>query len=245
MLELRDIHLEIDGKVILKRLNMKFEIGKRYTVLGNNGTGKSTVANMIMGMEDYRPQSGRIYLDGVDITDLDMSKRAQMGITIAFQENVRFDGIRVLEYLTLGGKIKKSLEEMKNALKLVGLGDEYLKRYVDGSLSGGERKRIELASIYMLDPKYVILDEPDSGIDMMSIETINKFIDALIKRKIAVITITHREEIAINSDYAYLLCAGIVLKEGDPVEISKYYKSMCDACDHPNEIHLVKEREMI
>lgn len=245
MLELRDIHLEIGGKVILKKLNMKFEEGKRYTILGNNGTGKSTVANMIMGVEEYKPQFGKIYLDGIDITDFDIVKRAKLGITIAFQENVRFEGIRVQEYLTLGGKVKKSFEDLKTALKLVGLGEEYLKRYIDGSLSGGERKRIELASIYMLDPKYVILDEPDSGIDMMSIDIINNFINSLMKRSISVITITHREEIALGSDYAYLLCSGIVLKEGNPIEISKYYKSMCDVCDHPNEINFVKEKETI
>jgi Fe-S cluster assembly ATP-binding protein len=236
MLELRDIYLELGGKSILKKLNMKFDEGKRYTILGNNGTGKSTIANMIIGVEGYTPQKGKIYLNDQDITDLGISQRAMLGITIAFQESVRFDGIKVIDYLTLGGKLKKSMDEMKESLKLVGLNQDYLKRYVDNSLSGGERKRIELASVYMLSPKYVILDEPDSGIDMMSIETINVIISNLRKRGATVITITHREEIALESDYTYLICSGLVLKEGTPADISEYYKAMCDLCDHPNDI---------
>ncbi len=244
MLELRDIYLELGGKPILKKLNMKFEEGKRYTILGNNGTGKSTIANVIMGVEGYKPQSGRIYLDGQDITDLNISQRAQLGITIAFQENVRFEGIKIYDYLTLGGKIKKSLDDVKKALKIVGLNEDYTKRYVDAALSGGERKRVELASVYMLDPKYVILDEPDSGIDMMSIDTINTFINHLRERNVTVITITHREEIAIDCDYSYLICSGIVLKAGKPEEIAEYYKSMCDACEHPNEIQLIRSESI-
>ncbi len=245
MLELKDVYLELGEKTILRKLNMKFEVGKRYTILGNNGTGKSTIANVIMGVEGYKPQSGRIYLDGDDITDLGVSQRAKLGITIAFQENVRFEGIKVYDYLTLGGKNKKSSDDVKKALKVVGLNEDYAKRYVDASLSGGERKRIELASVYMLDPKYVILDEPDSGIDMMSIDTINTFINHLRERNITVITITHREEIAIDCDYSYLICSGIVLKEGTPADISEYYKSMCDVCDHPNDIQLIREHDVV
>ncbi len=236
MLELKNVSLKIEEKQILKSLNMKFEEGKRYVILGNNGTGKSTIANLIMGVKRYQPQSGSILLDGKDITNSGIYERAKMGITIAFQNSVRFEGITAFDYLTLGGKLKASLEDAKKALELAGLNAEYLKRRVDDSLSGGERKRIELASILMLKMRYVILDEPDSGIDMMSLDTISNIINVLHGRGTTTITITHREEIAKNSDYAYLVCAGRVLNEGKSEEMARYYKELCDKCDHPNEL---------
>jgi len=241
MLELKNISLKIEDKKILNDLNMRFEYGKRYVILGNNGTGKSTIANLIMGVNKYHPQQGKIILDGKDITNLGIYERAKLGITIAFQESVRFEGITTFDYLTLGGKIKASLEDAKKALELAGLNETYLKRRVDETLSGGERKRIELASILMLDMKYVILDEPDSGIDMMSLETISNIINTLNSRGITTITITHREEIAQNSDYAYLVCAGRVLNEGAPEKMASYYKELCDRCDHPNDLLKIGE----
>ncbi len=236
MLELKNIHLFLDEKPILKDVSMEFKAGKRYVILGNNGTGKSTVANLIMGVEKYKPQSGHILIDAKDITSLGIYERAKLGITIAFQESVRFEGITTFEYLTLGGKVKATYEEARKVLELAGLNEEYLKRRVDDSLSGGERKRIELASVLMLSARYVILDEPDSGIDMMSLDTISEIINTLNSRGITTITITHREEILQNSDYAYLMCAGIVLNQGSPEKMSQYYKNLCDRCDHPNEI---------
>lgn len=236
MLELKNVSLFLEEKRILNNLNMRFDDGKRYVVLGNNGTGKSTIANLIVGVERYKPQIGSVYLDGKDITSLGVYEKAKLGITIAFQESVNFEGITTFDYLTLGGKIKASYNDAKRALELAGLNSEYLKRRVDDSLSGGERKRIELASMLMLKMRYVILDEPDSGIDMMSLDTISKIIDTLNSNGTTVITITHREEIARNSDYAYLICSGTVLREGTPASIASYYKKLCDRCDHPNEI---------
>ncbi|WP_456400902.1 ATP-binding cassette domain-containing protein [Mesoaciditoga sp.] len=241
MLELKNISLTIDENKILNNLNMRFDEGKRYVILGNNGTGKSTIANLMMGVKKYHPQEGKILLDGKDITDLGVYERAKLGITIAFQNSVRFEGITTFDYLTLGGKVKASLEDAKKALELAGLNSDYLKRRVDSSLSGGERKRIELASILMLEMKYVILDEPDSGIDMMSLETISNIINILNKRGTTTITITHREEIAQNSDYAYLICAGRVFNEGAPEKMANYYKELCDRCDHPNDLLKIAE----
>ncbi len=243
MLEIKDVSLKLEEKQILRSLNMKFEDGKRYVILGNNGTGKSTIANLIMGVKRYRPQKGSVLLDGEDITDKGIYERAKMGITIAFQNTVRFEGITAFDYLTLGGKVNASFEEAKKAIELAGLNSEYLRRKVDASLSGGERKRIELASILMLKMRYVILDEPDSGIDMMSLDTISNIINTLHARGTTTITITHREEIAMNSDYAYLVCSGKVLRSGSAHEMARYYKELCDRCDHPNDLVTTKVGE--
>lgn len=235
MLQLENISYIAEEKVILKDVSMEFKEGIKYAVLGVNGAGKSTLAYVIMGLEDYKPTSGKIILDGVDITDLSVYERAKRGITLTFQEPPRFEGISVASYLTLGGKIKVDRKEIENALAITGLNPKlYLARKVNGSLSGGERKRVELASVLLLKPKYVILDEPDSGIDLMSLEIINNVLEYIKSYNGTPIIITHREEIAKNTDYAYQICNGIVLNRGDSKTVIESFEHECKACEHPN-----------
>lgn len=236
MLELVDIWYEVEGKTILREINARFEEKKVYSILGTNGAGKSTLAYLIMGLEGYRPTRGKILLDGEDITNLSVTERARRGITLMWQEPARFTGIKIRDYLTLGGKRKVSEDELERALETVGLNPLlYLERNVDEKLSGGERKRVELASILLMKPRYTILDEPDSGIDIMSLEMIERVLSELVGAGGSVILVTHREEIALESDYAFLICYGTILKEGDPSTIVQFYKNSCDRCDHPNE----------
>ncbi|PLV60157.1 ABC transporter ATP-binding protein [Thermotoga sp. KOL6] len=242
MLELVDVWYEVEGKAILKGIKAKFEEQKVYAILGTNGAGKSTLAYLIMGLEGYRPSRGKILLDGEDITDFSVTERARRGITLMWQEPSRFTGIKIKDYLTLGGRRPVPDEELYRVLRIVGLNPHlYLERYVDEKLSGGERKRVELASILLLKPRYTILDEPDSGIDIMSLEMIENVLSELVSNGGSVILVTHREEIALESDYAYLICHGAILKEGVPDDIVQFYKSSCDRCDHPNE----PQKEMI
>ncbi len=235
MLQLENISYITEEKVILKDVSMEFKEGIKYAVLGVNGAGKSTLAYVIMGLEDYKPTSGKIMLDGVDVTDLPVYERAKRGITLTFQEPPRFEGISIVSYLTLGGKIKVDRKEIENALAITGLNPKlYLTRKVNGSLSGGERKRVELASIILLKPKYVILDEPDSGIDLMSLEIINNVLEYIKSYNGTPIIITHREEIAKNTDYAYQICSGIILNRGDAKTVIASFEKECEICDHPN-----------
>jgi len=235
MLVLEDVSLEKNGKYILKNINAKFDRVKIYAVLGSNGVGKSSLAYTIMGLEGYKPTSGKIKLNGEDITNSSISERATKGITLLWQEPVRFQGLTVKQYLTLGGKLKISTKDLEEVMTLTGLSPElYINRFVDNLLSGGERKRVELASILLLNPKYAILDEPDSGIDIMSLGMIEKIAHRITKNGGTIILITHREEIARIADEAYLLCNGTVFTKGDPVKVIHYYKSRCDECMHVN-----------
>lgn len=235
LLILDNVSLNADGKYILKNVNAVFETGKVYAILGTNGAGKSSLAYLIMGINNYRPSSGKILLDKEDITDLSITERAKRGLTLLWQEPVRFQGISVEQYLTLGGKIKASKDQVESVLNLVGLSPElYRHRIVDGLLSGGERKRVELASILLLNPRYAILDEPDSGIDIMSLSMIERVVEYIVKNNGTVIVITHREEIARISQEAYLLCSGSILAHGSPDKIIEYYKNRCDGCSHAN-----------
>ncbi len=229
LLEIRDIVYKANEKEILSGLSLSIESGEVHALLGTNGTGKSTLAYLIMGCEGYKPVSGEIVFEGKIVNTLKIHERAQLGITMAWQEPVRFEGISVKDYLTL----KNKEANPSFYLELVGLHPEfYLQRMVDKSLSGGERKRIELASILALNPRLALLDEPDSGIDMLSTQDIINVINVFKKNGSSVLLITHREEIAMIADKASLLCWGKIVCSGDPEKVAEYYKSRkCLTCD--------------
>jgi Fe-S cluster assembly ATP-binding protein len=229
LLEINNLTYTAGNKKILDEFSLSIEASEVHALLGTNGTGKSTLAYVIMGCEGYRPTSGEITFNGRDIHDLRIHERAALGITMAWQEPVRFEGISIKDYIVLKNKdVNPSLY-----LELVGLHPElYLHRMVDKSLSGGERKRIELASILALSPKLSILDEPDSGIDMLSTQDIINVINLFKKNGSSVLLITHREEIAMIADSASQMCRGKIVCSGKPEKVAEYYKSRkCLICD--------------
>ena len=229
LLEIKGLTYEAGDKKILDDFSMTIEASEVHALLGTNGTGKSTLAYLIMGCEGYRPSSGEIVFEGKVINDLKIHERAKLGITMAWQEPVRFEGISVRDYLTLNNKDL----DPAHYIGMVGLHPElYLHRMVDKSLSGGERKRIELASILALHPKLAILDEPDSGIDMLSTQDIVNVINAFKEHGSSVLLITHREEIVIIADKASQICNGKVICSGNPAKVAEYYKSRkCLICN--------------
>lgn len=229
LLELTDLSYQVAQKQILDGLSLQIESSEVHALLGTNGTGKSTLAYLILGCEGYRPASGSIVFAGREIMADKIFARARLGITMAWQEPVRFEGISVAQYLCLRNK------DLNPApyLAMVGLQPgRYLTRMVDRSLSGGERKRIELASILALRPKLAILDEPDSGIDMLSIQDIINVIHAFKGNGSAVLLITHREEIAMIADSASQICGGRIICTGSPAQVAAHYRSRsCAVCD--------------
>jgi len=228
LLEINNLTYGTGDKSILDSFALTMEASEIHALLGTNGTGKSTLAYLIMGCEGYKPSSGKIIFDGKVVNDLKIHERAQLGITMAWQEPVRFEGISVKDYITLKNKDVNP----SHYLEMVGLHPElYLHRMVDKSLSGGERKRIELASVLALNPKLAVLDEPDSGIDMLSTQDIINVITSFRKNGSSVLLITHREEIALIADKASQLCSGKIICTGTPQEVAEYYKSrQCLVC---------------
>lgn len=229
LLKTTELSYETDGKRIIDGLTMTIWQEEVHALLGTNGTGKSTLAYLIMGCKEYKPASGDIVFEGQVINGLRIHERAKLGITMAWQEPVRFEGISVADYLT----IKNREDDPAYYLEMAGLQPSlYLHRMVDKSLSGGERKRIELASILALKPKLAILDEPDSGIDMLSTQDIINVINSFKKHGSSVLLITHREEIALVADRASQLCQGKIICTGDPQKVAEYYKSRaCLSCN--------------
>ena len=223
MLRIESIKVERDGKEIIKDISLSIDRGKIHAIIGPNGSGKSTLAYSIMGI--YAPSAGKIFFEGKDITNRSISERAKIGITLAWQEPARFEGLSVRDYLSISGN------NIEKALKVVNLEpDRYLNRAIDDSLSGGERKRIELASIVTMKPKIAILDEPDSGIDFVSLDDLLGVITNLKKEGITVLLITHREEVARIADEASLICDGYLVKNGSTWEVTKFFRKMCGKC---------------
>ena len=145
--------------------------------------------------------------------------------------SARFEGITVKEYITLGGKYNS--DDIMEFFQITGLDyNKYIDRLVDDTLSGGERKRIELIAVLMMNPKLAIFDEPDSGIDAMSIPNIVGMLNYIKRKGNTAVVITHNEDIAAIVDYAYLICDKTIKKKGKPLEISSYYKKRCNTCDY-------------
>lgn len=229
LLDIHHLTFEVARHSILDRLNLTIDSQEIHALLGANGSGKTTLAYVLMGCEGYAPSAGTILFDGTDVLPMKMHERARLGITLAWQEPARFEGVTVREYLTLG----QPDCDPEPALRQVGLApDRYLSRRVDRALSGGERHRIELASVLSMKPKLAILDEPAAGIDMLSITHIIDIIRALKAAGGSVLLITHQEEVALIADRASQLCAGHVIFSGSPRETVDHFRGRtCVRCD--------------
>ncbi|MCD6477674.1 MAG: ATP-binding cassette domain-containing protein [Candidatus Aenigmarchaeota archaeon] len=232
VLEVKNLCYKTEDKEILKGINFVVRKGEISSIIGVNGTGKTTLAYVLMGLNGYRPTSGKIVFNGKNIINFSPTRRAKLGMTLAWQIPASFEGITIGEYLNINNN-----SNPRDLLKTVGLNpDTYMNRYVDDKLSGGERKRIELASVLSINPKLIILDEPDSGIDMTSINVIKRIIKNLKKNGTSVVLITHSEAMAKLGDRLLLLCNGKFVKEGPPDIVTKFFKKHCKKCGHIGKI---------
>jgi len=235
VLELRDVTLELGDRRVLNGLSIDFWEGHIHALIGPNGAGKSTLAGAIMGLPEYRHLTGEILLDGEPIQDQPVDERARRGITLAWQEPARFEGLRVDRFILAGAR-EKNRATVERVLGRVGLDpDKYTARAVDKTLSGGERKRVELASILAMEPRVVLMDEPDSGID---VEALTRIFDALAdfkQRGATVIMITHSQEVLRHAEHAFLLCDGRIIDKGSVDRIDDYFGESCLSCDHTND----------
>jgi Fe-S cluster assembly ATP-binding protein len=234
ILSVKNLSLAFNGKRILDDLSIDFWEGHVHAVVGPNGAGKSTLAATIMGLKGYSRFDGDILMDGESIRDLPLDGRAKRGITLAWQEPARFEGLPIRDFLRAAAA-DKTEDNLRSTMVKVGLDpNEYLDRAVDKTLSGGERKKVELASILAMKPRVALLDEPDSGIDIESIERIFDAVRMLKADGTTVILITHSLAVLNNAEHAFLLCRGQVMDKGEISKIRKYFEDNCLACDHKN-----------
>ena len=219
MLELKNLSYKTeDGKEILRNVNLKIE-DRFVAVTGPNGSGKSTLAKLIAGI--YTPTSGQILLDGVDITNMSISDRANNGISFAFQQPVRFKGITVKDLISIAAGKKISVSEACQYLSEVGLcAKDYINREVDGSLSGGELKRIEIAMINVRGTKLSVFDEPEAGIDLWSFNNLIKVFERMHEKTHgSILIISHQERILNIADRIIVIADGEIRESGSKDEI--------------------------
>ncbi len=214
MLELKNISFIRDNKKILNNINLKIDSNKFIAITGPNGSGKSTLAKIIMGIE--KPDSGEIIFQGTNITNMPINERAKLGIGFAFQQPVKFKGLTVKDLIDISAGNTVSMKEACDYLADVGLcAKEYISRPIDGKLSGGELKRIEIAMLTAKKSTLTIFDEPEAGIDLWSF---NNLIDVFEKMKATlnntILAISHQERILNIADDI------IVLKNGEILDIS-------------------------
>ena len=218
MLELKNICYSADGKEILK--NISLEVTERFVAItGPNGSGKSTLARLIAGI--IKPDSGRILLDGEDITDLSITERANAGVSFAFQQPVRFKGLTVKDLITLAVGMKITTAAACEYLSEVGLcAKDYINREVNASLSGGELKRIEIAMINARGTRLSLFDEPEAGIDLWSFQNLIKVFRSMYERtRGRIMIISHQERILDIADKIVVISGGEITAVGTKEEI--------------------------
>ena len=246
MLELRNISYTVDegenSKEIIKNLDLTIDNGKFVVITGPNGGGKSTLAKIIAGI--VTPDEGQIILDGKDITGMNITERARSGIGFAFQQPVKFKGIKVIDLLRIAAGKDLKIPEACTYLSEVGLcARDYINREVNGSLSGGELKRIEIATVLARKTKLSVFDEPEAGIDLWSFQNLTRIFEKMRKdmETGSIVIISHQERILKIADEIIVLADGKVTKKGTRAAILPQIIGTDSAVDACSMLNLDKE----
>jgi len=225
-LEIHDLHVTVEGKEILKGIDLTVRQGETHALMGPNGSGKSTLANVLMGRPGYVVTAGQVRFKGEDILSLTPDQRAARGLFLAMQYPVEVPGVSVVNFLRTAYKAIKGEDisalgfrkHMKEKMELLGVEDEMVRRYVNQGFSGGEKKKNEILQLAVLEPQIAILDETDSGLDIDSLKAVATGVEKLIGPSLGVLVITHYQRILnyIHPDFVHVLMGGRIVKEGGP-----------------------------
>ncbi|TXC85443.1 Fe-S cluster assembly ATPase SufC [Luteibaculum oceani] len=229
MLSIKNLQASIEGKEILKGINLEIKPGEVHAIMGPNGSGKSTLASVLAGREEYEVTGGEATFNGEDLLDLDPEERAHKGLFLAFQYPVEIPGVSNINFLkTSINEIRKArgeeeisagdfLKMVKEKSALVDLPDNLAKRSVNEGFSGGEKKRNEIFQMAMLEPKLAILDETDSGLDIDALRVVANGVNKLKSPENATIVVTHYQRLLdyIVPDFVHVLYKGRIVKSGD------------------------------
>ena len=230
-LEIKDLHVSVDDKEILKGIDLSVGKGEVHALMGPNGSGKSTLANAIMGHPALEVTEGSILVDGEDLTESDPDERSLAGVFMAFQYPVAIPGVAVSKYLRMilnahreaAGeeplKIKEFADQAREAMDLANIPQDFSSRYLNDGFSGGEKKRMEILQLALLKPEIAILDETDSGLDIDALRVCGEGINAIMRAPDkAVLLITHYQRLLdyVKPDFVHVLANGRIVKSGGP-----------------------------
>lgn len=229
-LEIRNLFVEVEGKEILKDFNLIMQKGEIHALMGPNGTGKSTLSNAIMGHPRYKVTSGDILLDGESILDLTTDQRANRGLFLAFQYPVSITGVTLANFLrvAINSKLKSSdpdskglslvafRKAMKSKMDFLGMDYSFAARYLNEGFSGGEKKRAEILQLAMLEPKFAVLDETDSGLDIDAVRIVSEGVNSLVGENLGVLVITHYQRMLnfLKPDFVHIMYQGKIVETG-------------------------------
>ncbi|GJQ62424.1 MAG: Fe-S cluster assembly ATPase SufC [Melioribacteraceae bacterium] len=228
MIKIKDLHASVEGKEILRGINLEVKEGEVHAIMGPNGSGKSTLANILAGNEAFEITGGSVEYVGKDLLDMTPEDRAREGVFLAFQYPIEIPGITNATFLKTaineirkyhGGEeitAKEFMAMIRNKAEILGMSDSMINRYVNVGFSGGEKKRNEIMQLLMLDPKLALLDETDSGLDIDALKVVSEGVNKFRSEKNAVILVTHYQRLLnyIVPDYVHVLSKGRIIKSG-------------------------------
>lgn len=220
-----NLHARIEDKEILKGVNLEINKGEVHALMGPNGSGKSTLSNVIAGHPSYEVTEGEIWFNGQNIVEMEPDERARLGLFLAFQYPVAIPGVTVAKFLKsssdaiLGDKRKSAgvfLKELRENMKYLEMDEAFVNRFLNDGFSGGEKKRMEILQMLMLNPSFAVMDETDSGLDIDALRIVSKGVNRLTGPSFALLVITHYERILqhINPDHLHVLIDGKIVMSG-------------------------------
>ena len=225
-LEVRGLHATVEGKEILRGIDLTVRQGEIHALMGPNGSGKSTLSNVIMGRPGYVVTDGTVVLNGEDITALTADERAKRGLFLAMQYPTEIPGVSVVNFLRTaynsikGGQVSalEFRKHMKTQMERLGVEDSMVQRYVNQGFSGGEKKRNEVLQLAVLEPQIALLDETDSGLDIDSLKLVAESVNELVGPELGVLVITHYQRMLnyITPQFVHVMMQGKIVKSGGP-----------------------------
>ena len=253
-LSIKDLRVSVDEKPILKGLSLEVKLGEIHAIMGPNGSGKSTMAYALAGHPKYEVEGGEVWMDGVNLLELAPDERAKMGLFLAFQYPVAIPGISMANFLrsavnavkgqpqgegkNKGIPITEFRKMMAEKMDLLKMDKSFARRYLNEGFSGGEKKRAEILQMALLDPKYAILDETDSGLDIDALRIVAEGVNALTGPDRAFIIVTHYQRILnyIKPDFVHVMYNGQIIESGGP--------DLAYQLEEKGYDYLIKESEM-
>lgn len=228
MLKIKNLHASVEGKPILKGINLEVNPGEVHAIMGPNGSGKSTLASVIAGNEDFEVEEGKILFENEDIAELEADERAHKGIFLSFQYPVEIPGVTVTNFIkTAINETRKAqgledmpanemLKKIREKSEMLDIDRKFLSRSLNEGFSGGEKKRNEIFQLAMMEPKLAILDETDSGLDIDALQVVSNGVNALRAEDRAILMVTHYQRLLnhIVPDHVHVLAGGKIVKSG-------------------------------
>lgn len=222
-----DIHVKVEDKEIVRGVSMEIRAGEKHALMGPNGSGKSSLANAIMGHPAYRITRGKIYLEGEDITDLEADEKARLGLFLCLQYPVAVPGVTVANFLRSAVKartgdgsdeVKNFRKNLKETFKKLEVDPSFATRYLNDGFSGGEKKRLEILQMAMLEPRVALLDETDSGLDIDALKVVAKGINEVCGDDVGLLLVTHYQRLLnyVTPSHVHVLFEGKLARSGGP-----------------------------